>query len=178
MTFSHSYIAGNFSPFHRGHMRMVMEASYATSGLVNLVVSESGREFISREMKRELIERCVRPIMPGNVNLVMSSGSPVRWVYELIDFFEKNKNNTSSQIAIWGTPEDLINAWSEQSLKKYMPRLVEEGRLQTKPVPRSLSDDVSATAVRCALRMGDRVSFDAFMPDEMDKDLAWKILRT
>lgn len=174
--FDVSYIPGNFSPFHRGHMALVLLASKETTGRVKIVMSSRGRGEISKDVKSTFIDQCLRPILPDNVDLIITDKSPIRVVYEELDKIDKDAEDTCKKCAIYASLEDIDGAWNDENLQKYLPKLLNEARLSKRTLPREATSSASATKVRGSLRTVNRPAFDNLMPDEMDKDLAWTIL--
>lgn len=166
-------VAGSFTPFHRGHMLIVQTAASVADRVV-LFVSAKGRENVADDVKLKFINECVVPILPRNVELVTVKGSPVRAAYELVGSIDAGTEPTSVRIV--GSTADNQSTWSDASLSRYVPRLHGQGLVRVIDVDRGLTRHVSGTAIRGHVARAERQEFDDCMPDDMDKELAWRIL--
>ena len=170
-------LAGSFKPFHAGHFALLSLACVECEHVI-VMASKSDRvrkgEFPIWDKDMKIMWRdVIGPHLPHNCHIKFVD-IPVRAAYEALGTVELNE--TAGTVAVYGDPTDVITNFPATSLMKYLPTLVNTGRLILRQVPRSDTVNVSGTEIRRALQVGDRRAFTAGMPPFMDTQLAWEIL--
>lgn len=169
-------VAMSCKPYHVGH-KMLIDIASRECDAVRVFISTADRENVTGErMKRvwELIE----PTLPENVEIELmnpSSVSPVRRVYELLGDIDKGVSSLETYV-LYGDPQDLEGAFSERSLRRYLPRLFESSLLTRRAVARDQTRVISGTMMREWLRRGDHDSFINGLPDNIDREITWSLL--
>jgi nicotinamide mononucleotide adenylyltransferase len=156
-------------PYHAGHDGLVRIAA-AENDEVHLFVSLSNRErpgempIYGADMK-VIWERFIEPSLPTNVDVIYVP-IPVRSVYEELEMAEEE--GSADVFQIYSDSEDILK-YTDDALVKSAPTLMEEGRIVLRGVDRSETVNVSGTAMRKFLSMGDVENFGKFLPPAIQK---------
>lgn len=173
-------------PYHAGHHYLV-ELAAAENDEVVLFVSTSDRvrkgEFpiYGTDMQRVWNEE-LEAIMPANVR-VEYGGAPVRKVYEAIGDACKI-DGVEETYVVYSDPTDTAQNYPQKNRDKYMQPLCDQGQVifaaeeNASSVTRgSGSPNVSGTKMRQSLEDGKFETFAAGMPDGVDAQNVWNILK-
>jgi nicotinamide mononucleotide adenylyltransferase len=163
-------------PMHVGHDALIRRAA-AECDEVHLYVSLSDRkrpgEFpvLGSTMERiwsDYIERT----LPTNVVITYTKEtSPLRSAYQ--ELGNANESNSVDEFIVYGDQDDLTKTFNPKALDKHYPNLRNSGRLLTMKTAR-LS---SGTELRNYLSNDDKESFKAKMPNGVDGDAIWHLLK-
>ena len=154
-------IPGSFKPYHAGHDALVRIAAGENDTV--LVFSSTADRLRKGEMQlygadmKQIIDKFVRPSLPGNVQMI-DVVVPVAAVWQELEKAEKSKSKDT--FTIYSDSED-IQKYSEKSLAKYAPRLQSKGQI--------ITPDVSGTKMRAYLAVGDVKNFAKMLPPGVRK---------
>jgi cytidyltransferase-like protein len=163
------FIAGGFKPFTKGHYFLVEQASKKCD-VVYLFVS-TGDRMRKGEMPllwssmEKVWKRYLLPSMPKNVTVEFVS-NPTTAIFEQI---EKDKDS-AEMVYIFGDAVDAPKTFSQKTLAKYFPELVEANRIQVQAFDRTANVNISGTKMREFLATGNRKSFIENLPAPVQKD--------
>jgi ATP sulfurylase len=172
-------IAMSAKPFHAGHAGLISWAAKENDE-VHLYVSLSDRKrpgelvILGSDME-QIWKKYIEQSLPKNVR-VSYGGSPVANVYK--ELGEANESGSSDEFTIYADPEDLSQNYPEKSLDKYAGNLYHNGQIILKPIQRSQTVNVSGTKMRQYLAVGDKESFVANLPTNIDRDAVWELLHS
>lgn len=170
-------IAMSAKPLHRGHWNLITTAAKECER-VRVFASLTDRDNVKGSAMRS-IWGIVIPHLPENVtivSLVSQTVSPVRRIYE--ELGDEDKREVHEDVfVLYGDPHDLEDAFPEKSLRKYLPRLTSGNLVVTRPITRGETDGISGTQMREWLRSGDKESFVANLPDCLDGNNVWDLLK-
>lgn len=171
---------GSFKPFHSGHFHVIQTASQ-NNDFVMVYVSladrkKSGEATIFGKDMAEIWKNHLMAIMPKNVTIsFFQKESPIRKIYGQLG--EAEDDLTNEQFRIYGDPSDLQKNFKEESLKKHFPNLTSGQRLELCPISRSGGVNISGTEMRKYLDEGDKTKFMNGLPDPVDKEAIWDLLK-
>lgn len=183
-------------PYHAGHDGLVRIAA-KENDKVFLFVSLSDRGIIRGKTMEKIWKDAIVPSLPNNViviypgdkldlngsndkqflseNITIDYGnSPVGNVLKYLGGQESEDN--MNRFFIYSDPVDAETNFPEKLLLKYAPTLYSEKRVQTRPVPRTSTINISGTEMRKIISSGDKEEFLKFIPSRIDGDLYWKLL--
>lgn len=171
-------IAMSAKPFHAGHGAIIRLAARECDE-VHLYVSTSDRArpgevvILGADMAR-LWKETIESTMPANVNVVYG-GSPIGNIWK--ELGHANEVGSQDDYVLYSDPIDVEQNFQARFLEKYCGRLYETGHVRLRPVDRSSTVEVSGTRMREFLAAGDKENFTKFLPQGVDKDLVWDVLR-
>ena len=171
---------GSFKPFHSGHLHVIQTASQ-NNDFVGVYVSltdrkKSGEATIFGKDMAEIWKNHLMAIMPKNVNIsFFQKESPIRQIYK--ELGEAEESLTNEHYKIYGDPNDLQKNFKEESLNKHFPNLTSAQRLELCPISRSEGINISGTEMRKYLDEGDKGRFLNGLPDQVDKEAIWDLLK-
>lgn len=172
-------IAASGKPIHAGHMGLFQIAAKETDRVIIFVSlkdrARAGEMTVRGEDMAVIWEEYLIPIMPKNI-AVEFVDIPVASIYEVLQSADQDLGDTNVY-HIYSDPEDLAARFSDRSLKKYCPRLVEESQVVLRAVKRTETVDVSGTKMRAAVASGDFETFRSGMPKGINLRAIWDILR-
>lgn len=161
-------------PYHVGHDELIKMAARECD-YVYLFVSLSDRGLIKGKSMEKIWHDWIVPNLPENV-IVEFGGSPIRKAWELlIDENEDPRKNTIYYI--YSDESDVGSNFPDERLQKYAPNLFLAGRILKKPVSRQSTVSVSGTEMREFLSKNDKKSFFRFLPNYMNKNVIWNLLK-
>ena len=161
-------LPGGFKPPHAGHYNMAKWLLDNTDAdVVVIKVGSKEREGITREMSLDLWDLYTQD--DYNITVKASdSNSPVRDVY---DFIESEAPEGST--VYLGMGEKDINDARFNNIGKFAePKGI---NFETKLVPPQ-AGGVSGTQMRGFITNKDKESFQKYLPDHIDKEVAWNIV--
>jgi hypothetical protein len=172
-------------PYHAGHHALVTIASKQNDKVV-VFVSTSDRKrsgefpIYGADMERIWKEE-IEKILPSNV-MTIYGGSPVRNVYEILGQADEESGDT--KYMIYSDPEDTELNYPICNRLKYFPELYEKGlvmcaaEISPDTFTRGVgTPDISGTKLRAALQNKDFKTFAAGLPDGVDAENVFRILR-
>src|SRR6056300_194770 len=166
-------IGGGFKPPHKGHYELAKQALAQVPDLDKMIifVGKNVRDGITQDQS-VAIWNLYRDSLGSNVEIVPASKPPIGHIYSYAS------NNPDDQV-YWflGARDEEDEAdiadrtsYLEKNKGKY-PNLNVE-------VIKSTGTNVSGTAARKALRAGDKESFFDALPDGVDKEKVYDIVKT
>jgi cytidyltransferase-like protein len=174
------YIGGSFKPFHAGHFALVQNAAKDCDA-VKLYISTAdrlreGEIPIKGATMQEIWARYLINSLPENVDVFFTS-SPVRSIYEAIGEEDKGEDSETGHV-IYSDDSDMQKNYPEKSLKKYFPRLSANSKVEVKPTPRTVTVNISGTAMRKYIQLGLCDDFIAGLPEPVKSygNEIWKLL--
>lgn len=170
-------IGGGFKPFTKGHYMLVKQAA-SKADEVNLFVSTSNRVRPGQlpvfwdEQMETIWKQYLEKSMPNNVTVHYVS-NPNRATYAFLEDADKNEEDHNTYV-IFGGGDDIPKYYPEKSLRKYMPRLMDNDQLETQTFDRAEGgvDDVAAvsgTKMRQSVVGGDVVEFTKGLPEPVQR---------
>jgi cytidyltransferase-like protein len=163
------YYPGSFKPFHRGHYESILDAKNKVDEL-NVIASASDRvrpgEFpLSGQVSKDYLEKYIKPALKEEgINLIISTGSPVTDVFELIE----EQSTQDIFVYLFAGPDDL-DRFRPDSIKRTFPKLSKKQRIKVEPTKVIMGGDgeerISGTATRQALEDNDLSGFKAMLPN-------------
>lgn len=167
-------MVGSFKPFNSAHWNVV-KFTAERCDVVHLYVSLADRkkkgEFPIRGSTMATIWReHIEPVLPSNVTVSYTTGSPVAMAYA--ELGEADKAGSADTYVVYAARSDMDNRFSERSLSKYAPKLFRAGQIEREVTQRTFS----GTEMRRFLANGDKWSFVEHMPSEIDGEAVWDVL--
>ena len=173
-------------PYHAGHHYLVERAASENEEVI-LFVSTSDRKrkgefpIFGADMQRIWREE-LEPIMPSNVT-VQYGGSPVRKVFETIGT-ACEIDGVQETYVVYSDPADTAQNYPQSQRDKYMQPLCDNGQVifAAEENPEAFtrgsgSPNVSGTKMREALEQGKFEPFAAGMPQGVNAQNVWNILK-
>ena len=173
-------------PYHAGHHALVSRAA-GDNDLVMLFVSTSDRKrkgelpVLGSDMLR-IWKEYLEPIMPSNVD-VYYGGTPVQKVYGTLQAAEEVLSDDT--YVIYSDLVDTAQNYPVCNRLKYFPELYKTGKVvcAAEEDPSAFTrgvgtPDVSGTAMRNAISIGDFKTFSAGMPPGVDARAIFNILQS
>lgn len=166
-------IGGGFKPPHKGHFELAKQALAQVPDLDKLIiyVGKNIRDGITQE-QAVAIWNLYKDQLNGNVEIVAASKPPIGHIYS-----HASKNPEDQVVWFLGARDEEDKAdiadrtsYLEKNREKY-PNLEVE-------VIESTGTDTSGTAARKALRAGDKQTFFDTLPDGVDKEKVYDIVKT
>ena len=151
-------------PVHAGHWGLIQIAARENDEL-HLFVSTSDRKrpgempIYGADMKR-IWNEFLEPSLPSNVD-VTYGGSPVGHLYQELEQAEQEGSEDTFQI--YSDKEDILK-YTDASLGKVAPTLLDAGQIVRRGVDRNETVNVSGTKMRALLNAGDVEGFARFLP--------------
>ena len=158
-------------PYHGGHHGLIALAA-RQNDKVHLYVSLSDRDNVSGETMRQAWKKLIEPTLPANVE-VTYGGSPVGHVFAVLG--DAEQLGSRDVYTVYSDPHDLWDAY--KTLDRYAGNLKQAGRIILRAVGREETVNVSGTAMRSWLAVGDKESFVRHLPAGLDGDAYWDLLR-
>jgi len=173
-------LAGSFKPFHKGHLNLIQQAAANNKHAV-IFVSLADRKrnnevSIAGQDMSTIWNEHLMDIMPDNATVSFLEGeSPVRRIYSILGDAEKAMDG--ERYTIYSDPNDIMKNFDEDKIKLHFPNLVGNNKLEFVPIDRDGEFNISGTEMRTFLQDGDKANFINNLPDGIDKEEVWKILR-
>ena len=166
-------IGGGFKPPHKGHYQLVKQALAQVPDLDKMIifVGKNIRDGIDQS-QAVAIWNLYKDSLGSKVEIIPASKPPIGHVYS---YASKNPEDQVYWFLGARDEEDRADiadrtSYLEKNREKY-PNLNVE-------VVESTGTDVSGTAARKALRAGDKEGFFQALPDGIDKDKVYDIVKT
>lgn len=164
-------------PLHAGHYGLIeLAAKECDEAHVYVSLSDRARPgevpVLGTDMEK-VWKGYVEPTLPTNVS-VTYGGSPIKNAF--VELGKASEERSPDTYVLYGDPDDLATNFPEQSLSKYAPFLWQHGQLETRPVKRTDTVNVSGTKMRQWLADGDEASFIAHLPKAVNGKAIWDIL--
>ena len=166
-------IGGGFKPPHKGHYELAKQALTQVPDLDKMIifVGKNVRDGIDQS-QAVAIWNLYKDSLGSKVEIIPASKPPIGHVYS---YASKNPEDQVHWFLGARDEEDEADiadrtSYLEKNREKY-PNLNVE-------VVKSTGTDVSGTAARKALRAGDKESFFQALPDIVDKDKVYDIVKT
>lgn len=173
-------LAGSFKPFHKGHLNLIQQAA-ANNEYAVIFVSLTDRQrnneiSISGKDMSIIWNEHLMSIMPDNAKVSFLEGeSPVRRIYAILGAAEKSMDG--ERYTIYSDPHDINKNFDEDKIKVHFPNLINNNKLEFIPIDRDGEFNISGTEMRSFLQDGNKANFINNLPDGIDKEEVWKILR-
>jgi hypothetical protein len=149
--------------------------------LVKLYVSTSdrlreGEIPIKGSVMQEIWAKYLLSTMPENVDVNFTS-APIRTLYEDIGKEDKGECTDSSYV-IYSDDNDAQKNYPEKHLKKYFPRLITLSKIEVRPISRTITVNISGTAMRKFIELGLCDDFIQGLPEPIKVHglNIWKLL--
>jgi len=166
-------IGGGFKPPHKGHYELAKQALAQVSDLDRLIiyVGKNIRDGINQDQS-VAIWNLYKDSLGSKVEIIPATKPPIGHIYS---YASKNPDDQVYWFLGARDEEDEADiadrtSYLEKNREKY-PNLNVE-------VVKSTGTDVSGTAARKALRTGNKESFFDALPDGVDKDKVYDIVKT
>ena len=166
-------IGGGFKPPHKGHYELAKQALAQVPDLDKMIifVGKNVRDGITQDQSVAIWD-LYKDSLGSNVEIIPATKPPIGHIYS---YASKNPEDQVYWFLGARDEEDKADiadrtSYLEKNREKY-PNLNVE-------VVESTGTDVSGTAARKALRAGDKESFFDFIPDVVDKDKVYDIVKT
>jgi ATP sulfurylase len=159
-------------PLHRGHWHLITTASKECDE-VHVYTSLTDRDNVLGAVMMTIWQFEVK--LPQNVTVHLNTESPVRRVWERLG--QADKSEMIDEYVLYGDPLDLQGAFSEGSLRKYLPRLMSNNLVTLRPIDRDETGGISGTQMREWLKDGDKVNFIKNLPEVLDGDRIWNMFK-
>jgi hypothetical protein len=163
-------VAGAYRPFHAGHDALIRLASKENDKVI-VFASLTDRDNISGEGMMQVWKQLIEPSLPDNVE-VTYGGSPVGHAYKVIG--DADQAGSQDTFTVYSDPDDANRM---ATLPKYAPNLTANGQVKFRPVERASTVNVSGTQMRLWFDNDERDQFVAHLPDSIDGDRVWDILK-
>lgn len=161
-------------PFHAGHNALINIASSECDAIEIYAANASSRGCVNAEAMHDVWEQCILPRAPWSA-LVHFTNNPVLSVYERL---KRSDAETDERFSIYGDAIDVAANFPDERLRRNAPCLSKRSAIVRRPIERSSTIDISGTIMRGWLANGNAREFVEHLPGWMDKQLAWKLLRS
>lgn len=165
-------VAGNFSPFHIGHMSLISQACQENKLGVVYASNKARGKLCSNSLKK-VWDNHIAHTLPVNCHVFHLDHSPIKQIYDYFGSAEENRGG--EKYVIYTETNDAAKNFAPKSLAKYFPWLIANGNLEVVEVPRESNYSISGTEMRRFLELGDKESFCNFLPN-CNKDAVWNTL--
>lgn len=168
-------------PFHKGHQLLITNASLEND-VVYVLTAKSDRnrrgELPIYWTQMECIwNQVIIPNLPKNVIVNFLQSSPIQEVWKIFDATKHESINTCPVFTIYGDIQDNNARFNNFLLQKYANSLFVVNHVQTRSYDRSLTNNVSGTAMRLYLRTNNKKTFCDNLPfSDAENDFIWKVL--
>jgi cytidyltransferase-like protein len=166
-------LAGNFSPLHSGHFKL-LEMAAENSDEVRVFVSLDGRGKKSQgalggQQMAKIWEEIIEPFLMPNVFITYcQSESPIRKLYSFI-----GNSPAENQYEIYSDVDDAKRNYPDESIRKYFPDKI----VNVVPIERRQTKQISGTQMRKFIEENNEQQFSENVPDLFDKKKYWKMAR-
>lgn len=168
-------------PFHAGHWNLIHHALQKCNYTAVFVsTSDRGRKGEFKILGHKMTEIWYSLLIPsinefvdpGRVSFAFSK-NPITRLHEHLE--SAHNSPVESKFVIFGDEVDVNKNFSDEILQKYQQKLF--NRIERCPVPRSETENISGTQMRNYLKYGDRSKFKLHVPEFIDADKYWDLLR-
>jgi len=166
-------IGGGFKPPHKGHYELAKQALAQVPDLDKMIiyVGKNVRDGIDQSQS-VAIWNLYKDSLGSNVEIVPASKAPIGHIYSYAS------NNPEDEVHWFLGARDEEDRADIADRTSYLEKNREKYPNLNVEVVESTGTDVSGTAARKALRAGDKESFFDFIPDVVDKDKVYDIVKT
>ncbi len=166
-------IGGGFKPPHKGHYQLAKQALAQVPDLDKMIiyVGKNVRDGIDQDQS-VAIWNLYKDSLGSNVEIVPASKAPIGHIYSYAS------NNPEDEVYWFLGARDEEDRADIADRTSYLEKNREKYPNLNVEVVESTGTDVSGTAARKALRAGDKESFFDFIPDVVDKDKVYDIVKT
>ena len=170
---------GKFKPPHLGHYSSILQIA-KDNDETHIFVSQKRKDSITGEMATDILKLYFskRP----NIHIHLAKVTPVRSAYEFVEELGKNKSEAHFKVNLYALPEDMnrfgqMEKWLGENTKierieTGRPEFIDASAETTKD-----PDGVSGTLMRKFVNDNDKTSFFKGLPNSVDKDEIWKIIK-
>lgn len=163
-------------PYHIAHDMLIRMAA-GECDKVELYISLSDRGTITGEVMQQIWTNHIIPSLPSNVSVSYSAITPVRDCYERMGAVDKTVPLPNLRFCIYGDADDTYRNFPDKSLDRYLPNLMKKIRIMRRAVQRYELVDISGTQMREFLKNDEKASFFRNLPEWMDKEAVWALLK-
>jgi citrate lyase synthetase len=163
-------------PYHLGHHMMIQKASKECDKVI-AIVSLLDRENVTGSDMATIWKNHILKILPENVSTIFLQSSPVSRVFEILKLREQSPSS-DYKFCIYSDESDITKNYSNSVLEKICPRLLMDGGVEKKGIPRSETVQIRGSDVRRFILHGDFSSFEKSMPKELDSKSVFEMLAT
>ena len=166
-------IGGGFKPPHKGHYQLAKQALAQVPDLDKMIiyVGKNVRDGIDQSQS-VAIWNLYKDSLGSNVEIVPASKAPIGHIYSYAS------NNPEDEVYWFLGARDEEDRADIADRTSYLEKNREKYPNLNVEVVESTGTDVSGTAARRALTAGDKESFFDFIPDVVDKDKVYDIVKT
>jgi len=159
-------------PLHAGHWGLINIAA-SENDEVHLFVSLSDRDNISGAAMGKIWKELIEPILPGNVKIEFPI-SPVGAVFK--ELGDADESGSQDVFSVYSDPEDTTKNY--KTLGRYAGNLIANDQVKMRPIERTSTVNVSGTQMRQWFDADDKQSFINHLPNELDGNKVWDILKS
>lgn len=166
-------IGGGFKPPHKGHYQLAKQALAQVPDLDKMIiyVGKNVRDGIDQSQS-VAIWNLYKDSLGSNVEIVPASKAPIGHIYSYAS------NNPEDEVYWFLGARDEEDRADIADRTSYLEKNREKYPNLNVEVVESTGTDISGTTARRALRAGDKESFFDFIPDVVDKDKVYDIVKT
>lgn len=166
-------IGGGFKPPHKGHYQLAKQALAQVPDLDKMIiyVGKNVRDGIDQSQS-VAIWNLYKDSLGSNVEIVPASKAPIGHIYSYAS------NNPEDEVHWFLGARDEEDRADIADRTSYLEKNREKYPNLNVEVVESTGTDISGTTARRALRAGDKESFFDFIPDVVDKDKVYDIVKT
>ena len=170
---------GKFKPPHIGHYSSILQIA-ENNDETYIFVSPKSEGSITGAMATAILKLYFSK--KPNIHIRLAEVTPVRSAYEFVEELGKNKSKAHFKVNLYALPEDM-NRFGQ--MEKWLGENTEIERIETdRPefIDSSTEtnkdpDGVSGTLMRKFVNDNDKTSFFKGLPNSVDKDEIWKIIK-
>lgn len=166
-------IGGGFKPPHKGHYQLAKQALAQVPDLDKMIiyVGKNVRDGIDQSQS-VAIWNLYKDSLGSNVEIVPASKAPIGHIYSYAS------NNPEDEVYWFLGARDEEDRADIADRTSYLEKNREKYPNLNVEVVESTGTGISGTTARRALRAGDKESFFDFIPDVVDKDKVYDIVKT
>ena len=170
---------GKFKPPHIGHYSSILQIA-KDNDETYIFVSPKSEGSITGEMATAILKLYFSK--KPNIHIHLAEVTPVSSAYEFVEKLGKNKSGAHFRVNLYALPEDMnrfgqMEKWLGENteierIETDRPEFIDSSTETTKD-----PDGVSGTLMRKFVNDNDKTSFFKGLPNSVDKDEIWKIIK-
>lgn len=165
-------------PVHDGHWQMIGRAASECDEAL-IITSTAGRDELPPGVMIDAWKAVLEPQFHRdypNATLIITSESPLQLACDKM----RQLKNVVNKFVFYSDDEDARGKYAKEKIIDMLRDPVAASKLESMPVPRAETVQISGTMMRQFLNSDDRASFDRYVPQTLNqemKDTYWSILK-
>lgn len=163
-------LAGKFKPPHKGHFQAIKEID-GMNDETHVFISPVELDGISGTTSEKILLAYFEELVDEDqtVRFHIAKGSSVKDAFELIAKLGKTKDAKDTVVNVYALEDDMTRF---KTLDKFKGQLKDLNKISTERI-----DGIASRVLRKALKEDDIETFKSGIPDGIDGDKIWKMLK-